>query len=67
MNDHKENKTAAQAGIEDFNGISQEQLRGIVREGLQVMFAQEVNALCGEFYSQSESVYRGLGSEVDIL
>lgn len=23
MNDHKENKTAAQAGIEDFNGIFQ--------------------------------------------
>lgn len=31
----------AQAGIEDFNGIPQERLRGIVREGLQAMFEQE--------------------------
>ena len=58
MNDHKENKTAAQAGIEDFNGIFQEQLRVIVRKGLLAMFEQEVNALCGEFYRPSESVYR---------
>ncbi|HBE23931.1 MAG TPA: IS256 family transposase [Verrucomicrobiales bacterium] len=63
MNDHKENKTAAQAGIEDFNGIFQEQLRVIVRKGLLAMFEQEVNALCGEFYRPSESVYRRAGSE----
>ena len=63
MNDHKENKTAAQAGIEDFNGIFQEQLRVIVRKGLLAMFEQEVNVLCGEFYRPSESVYRRAGSE----
>jgi hypothetical protein len=28
-------QAAAQAGIEDFNGIFQERLRGIVREGLR--------------------------------
>lgn len=63
MNDHTETQTAAQAGIEDFNGIFQERLRGIVREGLLAMFEQEVETLCGDFYRPSESVFRRAGSE----
>lgn len=53
----------AQAGIEDFNGIFQERLRDIVREGLLAMFEQEVTALCGETYRPSESACRRAGSE----
>lgn len=54
----------AQAGIEDFNGIFQEQLRGIVREGLLAMFEQEVTALCGDSYRPSSSAHRRAGSEM---
>ena len=56
-------QAAAQAGIEDFNGIFQEQLRGIVRDGLLAMFEQEVTSLCGETYRPKEGVYRRAGSE----
>ena len=52
-----------QAGIEDFNGIFQERLRGIVRDGLLLMFEQEVTSLCGEPYRPTESAYRRAGSE----
>jgi hypothetical protein len=45
-----------------FNGIFQERLRGIVREGLLLMFEQEVTSLCGENYRPSESVHRRAGS-----
>jgi hypothetical protein len=54
----------AQAGIEDFNGIFQERLRGIVRDGLLAMFEQEVTSLCGETYRPSASVHRRAGSEM---
>ena len=54
----------AQAGIEDFNGIFREQLRGIVREGLLAMFEQEVTALCGDSYRPSSSAHRRAGSEM---
>ena len=57
-------QTPEQAGIEDFNGIFQERLRGIVRDGLLAMFDQEVTALCGETYRPSESVHRRAGSEM---
>jgi hypothetical protein len=63
MNDQTGTQAPAQAGIEDFNGIFQERLRGIVREGLLLMFEQEVTALCGETYRPSESVYRRAGNE----
>ncbi len=53
-----------QAGIEDFNGIFQERLRGIVRDGLLAMFEQEVTMLCGETYRPSESLHRRAGSEM---
>ena len=48
----------AQAGMEDFNGIFQERLRGIVRDGLLAMFEQEVTELCGPTYRPTASKYR---------
>jgi len=54
----------AQAGIEDFNGIFTERLRGIVRAGLLAMFEQEVTSLCGESYRPTEGVHRRAGSEM---
>jgi hypothetical protein len=63
MNDQTGTQAPAQAGIEDFNGIFQERLRGIVREGLLLMFEQEVTSLCGETYRPSESAHRRAGSE----
>ena len=59
MNNQTGTQAPAQAGIEDFNGIFQERLRGIVREGLLSMFEQEVTALCGESYRQWISVSSG--------
>ena len=38
MTEQTGTQAPAQAGIEDFNGIFQERLRGIVREGLLSMF-----------------------------
>lgn len=67
MTNHTGTQAPAQAGIEDFNGIFQEQLRGIVREGLLAMFEQEVTALCGDSYRPSSSVYRRAGSEMVTL
>jgi hypothetical protein len=64
MNDQTGTQAPAQAGIEDFNGIFQERLRGIVRDGLLLMFEQEVTSLCGEIYRPSESVDRRAGSEM---
>jgi hypothetical protein len=66
MNHQTGTQAPAQAGIEDFNGIFQEQLRGIVRDGLLAMFEQEVPALCGDSYRPSASVHRRAGSEMDI-
>jgi hypothetical protein len=56
-------KEAAQAEIEDFNGIFQKQVRSIVRDGLLAMFDQEVTALCGESYRPSVSLHRRAGNE----
>ena len=64
MNEQTGTQAPAQAGIEDFNGIFQERLRGIVREGLLLMFEQEVTSLCGETYRPSESAHRRAGSEM---
>jgi len=57
-------QASAQAEIEDFNGIFQERLRGIVRDGLLAMFEQEVTLLCGETYRPTASVHRRAGSEM---
>ena len=64
MNNQTGTQAAAQAGIEDFNEIFQERLRGIVLEGLLSMFEQEVTLLCGETYRPSKSVHRRAGSEM---
>jgi hypothetical protein len=66
INDQTGTQAPAQAGIEDFNGIFQERLRGIVRDGLLAMFEQEeaTTSLCGEPYRSSESVHRRAGSEM---
>jgi putative transposase len=63
MSKQTEIQVPAQAGIEDFKGIFQDELRGIVRDGLLAMFEQEVTDLCGETYRPSESVHRRAGSE----
>jgi len=57
-------KEAAQAGIEDFNGIFQGKLRSIVRDGLLAMFELEVTSLCGESYHPTKNNYRRAGSEM---
>ena len=64
MNKLTGTQAPAQAGIEDFNGIFQERLRGIVREGLLAMFEQEVTDLCGPAYRPTASKYRRGGSEM---
>ena len=66
MNDQTGTQAPAQAGIEDFNGIFQKRLRGIVREGLLLMFEQEVTSLCGETYRPTQSVHRRAGSDTSI-
>ncbi len=63
MNDQTGTQAPAQAGIENFNGIFQERLRGIVRDGLLLMFEQEGTSLCGEIYWPSESAHGRAGSE----
>jgi hypothetical protein len=45
MNEQTGTQAPAQAGIEDFNGIFQERLRGIVREGLLLMFGWSIQML----------------------
>lgn len=57
-------QASAQAGIEDFNGIFQERLRGIVRDGLLAIIEQEVTSLCGETYRPTASVHRRAVSEM---
>ena len=52
-----------QAGIEDFKGIFQGQLRAIVREGLLNLMAQEVADLCGEIHRPNAGIYQRGGSE----
>ncbi len=64
MNQQIGMQASAQAGIENFKGIYQEQLRSIVREGLLAMFEAEVTSLCGEIYRPTKSVYRRAGSEM---
>jgi putative transposase len=52
-----------QAGIEDFKGIFQGQVRTMVRQGLLDLIAQEVTALCGEIHRPDAGIYRRAGSE----
>ena len=52
-----------QAGIEDFKGIFQDRLRGIVYDGLLSLIEQEVTALCGESHRPDGGIYRRAGTE----
>jgi hypothetical protein len=65
MNDRTVTQAPAQAGIEDFNGIFQQRLRGIVREGLLLMFEvklksySEVERRKGMFEEVLEAICHG--------
>ncbi len=52
-----------QAGIEDFKGIFQGQVRTLVRQGLLDLIAREVTDLCGEIHCPDAGIYRRAGSE----
>jgi transposase-like protein len=52
-----------QAGIEDFKGIFQGQVRTLVRQGLLDLIAREVTDLCGEIHRPDAGIYRRAGTE----
>jgi len=52
-----------QAGIEDFKGIFQGQVRTLVRQGLLDLIAREVTDLCGEIHRPDDGIYRRAGTE----
>jgi putative transposase len=52
-----------QAGIEDFKGIFQDQMRAMVRQGILDLIAQEVTDLCGESHRENGGIYRRAGTE----
>lgn len=53
-----------QAGIEDFKGVFQEQIRTMVRNGLLDLIAQEVTDLCGRSQQPDGGIYRRAGTEL---
>jgi transposase-like protein len=52
-----------QAGIEDFKGVFQEQIRTMVRDGLLDLMAQEVTDLCGRSQRPDGGIFRRAGTE----
>lgn len=52
-----------QAGIEDFKGVFQEQIRTMVRNGLLDLMAQEVTDLCGRSQHPGCGIFRRAGTE----
>ncbi|MEG3976426.1 transposase [Microcoleus sp. herbarium8] len=52
-----------QVGIEDFEGIFQEQVRTLVRNGLLELIAEEVTILCGKIQQPDRGIFRRAGSE----
>lgn len=52
-----------QAGIVDFKGIFQDQMRSMVRQGILDIIAQEVTDLCGVSHRENGGVYRRAGTE----
>jgi hypothetical protein len=52
-----------QAGIEDFKGVFQEQIRTMVRNGLLDLMAQEVTDLCGRSQHPEGGIFRRAGTE----
>ena len=59
MKRNKGIKAPVQAGIEDFKGIFQDQIRTMVREGILSLIAQEVTELCGESHRPGGIYQRG--------
>ncbi len=63
MKRNKSIKPPAQAGIEDFKGVCQDQVRTMVRYGLLDLIAREVTDLCGESHRPDDGIYRRAGTE----
>ena len=63
MNRNKGILAPVQAGIEDFKGIFQGQVRTLVRQGLLDLIAREVTDLCGEIHRPDAGIYRRAGTE----
>jgi hypothetical protein len=63
MKRNKSIKPPAQAGIEDFKGVFQDQVRTMVRNGLLDIIAREVTDLCGESHRPDDGIYRRAGTE----
>ena len=63
MKKSKSIKAPVQAGIEDFKGVYQDQIRAIVRQGVLDMIAQEVEDLCGPTQFPNGGIYRRGGTE----
>ena len=56
-------KAPVQAGIEDFKGVCQDQIRAMVRQRVLDIIAQEVTDLCGESHLPGNGIYRRAGTE----
>ncbi len=56
-------KAPVQAGIENFKGVFQDQIRTMVRQGILDLIAQEVTDLCGESHLPGNGIYRRAGTE----
>ena len=52
-----------QAGIDDFKGVFQDQIRTMVRNGLLDLMAQEVDDLCGRTQHPHGGIFRRAGTE----
>ena len=52
-----------QAGIDDFKGVFQDQIRTMVRNGLLDLMAQEVTDLCGRSQHPDGGIFRRAGTE----
>jgi len=52
-----------QAGIDDFKGVFQDQIRAMVRNGLLDLMAQEVDDLCGRSQHPDGGIFRRAGTE----
>jgi len=63
MKRNKGIKAPVQAGIEDFKGIFQNQIRTMVRNGILDIIAQEVTDLCGESHLPANGIFRRAGTE----
>ncbi len=63
MKRNKSIKAPVQAGIEDFKGVFQDQIRTMVRNGILDLIAREVTDLCGESHRPNGGIYSWAGTE----